>query len=399
MRLTPDALRHVRAGHPWVYERSIVSITEGGHPGDLAVVFGEDRQFVAIGLFDPASPIRLKVLHVGSPRQIDGAFWRDRLATAFAARESVRRGGRTSAYRWVHGENDGLPGLVIDLYETTAVVKLYSTAWVAHLADIVPAVVEVGGAEAVVLRLSRAVQGAGAGPLVEGDALYGETPSGPVLFRENGLTFEADVVHGQKTGHFLDQRDNRERVRGIAAGASVLDVFAATGGFSVYAAAGGATHVTSVDISEPTLAVAVRNMAHNDNLASVRRCVHDTLRQDAFQALRDLAAAKRKFDLVVIDPPSFAQRESNVDKALRAYRQLTEFGLGVLAEGGRLVQASCSSRVHPDELVAAMTRGAQLAGWDLNIRDQTGHPADHPIGFPEGEYLKAVFAQPRRLHP
>ena len=150
-------------------------------------------------------------------------------------------------------------------------------------------------------------------------------------------------------------------------------------------------------VQHATLAVADRNMAHNDGIPAVRACVHETMQQDAFQALRDLAAARRRFDLVVIDPPSFAQRQSNVDKALRAYRQLTEAGLAVLADGGRLVQASCSSRVRPDELVAAMTRGAQLAGWDLNIRERTGHPADHPIGFPEGEYLKAVFAAPRRL--
>lgn len=397
VRVTPDALRHIRAGHPWVYESSITSITEGGHPGDLAVIFGEDRQFVAIGLYDPSSPIRLKILHAGRPRPIDRAFWLDRLTVALHARDELRRGGRTTGFRWVHGENDALPGLVVDVYERTAVVKLYSTAWVAHLAEVVPAMVEAGRVDDVVLRLSRAVQGAGAGPLHEGDALHGEVPSGPVLFTEHGLAFEADVVHGQKTGHFLDQRENRQRVRALASGARVLDVFAATGGFSVYAAAGGATHVTSLDISAPTLAVAERNMAHNDGIPAVRACVHETLQQDAFQALRDLAAARRRFDLVVIDPPSFAQRQSNVDKALRAYRQLTEAGLAVLADGGRLVQASCSSRVRPDELVATMTRGAQLAGWDLNIRERTGHPADHPIGFPEGEYLKAVFAAPRRL--
>lgn len=397
VRVTPDALRHVRAAHPWVYEASITSITPGGQPGDLAVIFDDERNFAAIGLYDPSSPIRIKILHHGRPRQVDGAFWEDRLTEALEARRTLLRGGHTTGFRWVHGENDRLPGLVIDVYERTAVVKIYSVAWIAHLADLVPTVVRLGDVDDVVLRLSRAVDAAGAGPLHEGLALHGEAPRSPVLFQENGLTFEADVVRGQKTGHFLDQRDNRARVRSIAEGARVLDVFSATGGFSVYAAAGGAEAVTSVDISGPTLAVAERNMALNATLAAVRSCAHDIVQGDAFQALRDFAARRQRFDLVVIDPPSFAQRQANVGKALRAYRQLTEAALGVLASGGRLVQASCSSRISVDELESTMNRAASSMGFDLGIAKVTGHPLDHPVGFSEGTYLKAVFAEPRRI--
>ncbi len=396
VRLTPDGLRHVRAGHPWVFERSIVSATGDGHPGDLAVIFDDQRRFAAIGLWDPASAIRIKVLHRGSPRPIDAEFFAGRLASAWDLRQPLRAAGDTTAFRWVHGENDGLPGLVVDVYDATAVVKLYSTAWPAYLAEVVPLLVQLGGVDTVVCRLARAVRKAGAGPLFDGAALLGEAPTAPLLYREHGLVFEADVVHGQKTGAFLDQRENRQRVRSLSRDATVLDVFAATGGFSVYAAAGGASQVTSVDLSAPTLAAAQRNIGHNATLAAVRACRHTVRVGDAFDVLRGLGGERRRFDVVILDPPSFARRAADVPQAQRAYAELTALGLGVLAEGGRLVQASCSSRIDGQQLVAAMTRGAQLAGWELGITGVTGHAEDHPVGFPEGEYLQAVWTAPQR---
>ncbi len=396
VRLTPDARRQVVAGHPWVYAESISSLSARGAPGDLAVVFDDKRKFVAIGLYDPGSPIRLKILHRGAPAPIDASFWQGRLDAALERRAPLAATD-TTGYRCVHGENDGFPGLVLDRYADTLVLKLYSAAWVPHLAAVLPVIVATLRPRAVVLRLARALQGTPAmHGLEDGAALYGEAPGAPVLYRELGLQFEADVIDGQKTGAFLDQRDNRALVGSLAAGASVLDVFASTGGFGVHAAAGGATSVLSVDASAGALAAAQRNMHHNRRLPAVAACSHTIEEGDAFEVMDRFGRQHRKFDIVVVDPPSFAQRQSNVPRALGAYAQLTEKALRLVAPDGLLVQASCSSRVTADEFVATVRGAAGRAGWDLRILRQTGQPIDHPIGFAQGAYLKALFARPFR---
>ncbi|MEZ5250307.1 MAG: class I SAM-dependent methyltransferase [Ilumatobacteraceae bacterium] len=239
VRATPDAIRRLKAGHPWLFEGSIRSVSHEGSPGDLAVVFDDDRQFVAIGLWDPDSPIRLKVLHQGKPAPIDEAWMRARIEAAVARRHPIAMPPPdtppTTAYRVVHGENDGLPGLVVDRYAHVAVVKLYSAVGgppAGGGAD--PARGGVGQFDRVAARpLDPAHHLHG---LEEGQSLVGPEISAPVSFLEHGLRFEADVVAGQKTGHFLDQRDNRIEVGRRARGARVLDVFSCTGGFGVHAA-------------------------------------------------------------------------------------------------------------------------------------------------------------------
>jgi 23S rRNA (cytosine1962-C5)-methyltransferase len=390
VRVTPDAARHVRRGHPWVFDDSVVSVRPDGRPGDLAVLFDERRRFMAIGLYDPASPIRVKLLHRGRPVRIDRAFWRDRLAAALAVRTSLVEDRATDAFRWVHGENDRLPGLVLDRYGDATVVKLYSAAWFPHLDDIVGAAAQVLPSERVVLRLARNV--AGEGDRCDGAALVGALPEAPVRFVEGGLVFEADLVRGQKTGHFLDQRDNRRRVRNRSSGARVLDVYACTGGFSVNAAAGGARSVHSVDIAPAAIDTARRNMELNQASAAVRNCRHHHTVGDAMAVMARLADQGRTFDLVVVDPPSFASRQTQVTGALRAYGRLTELALRLLEPGGTLVQASCSARVRSEEFFDAVRSAAVRSGAQLADVERTGHAVDHPVGFPEGEYLKALFA-------
>jgi 23S rRNA (cytosine1962-C5)-methyltransferase len=391
VRITPDAARHVRAGHPWVFDGSIVSVRPDGGPGDLAVIFDDRRRFMAIGLYDPASPIRIKVLHHGRPTPVDDGFWIDRLAAALAVRNRLVEDPTTTAFRWVHGENDGLPGLVLDRYGDVTVIKLYSEAWFAHLDAVLAAAQQVLAAERVVLRLARNVAVDGRAAL-DGSALVGELPAQPVRFLERSLTFEADVVHGQKTGHFLDQRDNRGRVRRRAAGARVLDVYSCTGGFSVNAAAGGATLVHSVDISAAAIATARRNMDHNRSLPAVRACHHHDTVGDAMAVMAEMADHGRRFDMVVVDPPSFASRQDQVDGALRAYGRLTQLALRLLEPGGTLVQASCSARVPERAFFDAVDAAAARSGVVLTDVAHTAHAVDHPVGFSEGSYLKALFA-------
>ena len=392
VRVTNDALRQIRAGHPWVFDGSVTSVSHPGSAGDLAVVFDAKRRFAAIGLFDPDSPIRIRVLHTGSPRQVDGEFWIDRVGAALDRRSSLAADPSTTGYRCVHGENDGLPGLVIDRYAETAVVKIYTAAWLPHLDGILDALVPLTGVERVVLRGSRAVQHAH-GPFERPVALVGELPVAPVEFSEHGLRFGADVVEGQKTGHFLDQRENRIAVGELASEARVLDVFCCTGGFSVHAAAGGAAQVHSVDLSQPALDTAIGNMRRNHDRRPVAATEHRTTAGDAFDVLETLARRGERYDVVVIDPPSFASRADQVDRALAGYGRLTALGLDVVRPGGMLVQSSCSSRVDEAAFHATIRAAATESGRSLVEWRRTTHPVDHPIGFPEGAYLKSLFAR------
>jgi len=396
VRVTKDAARQIRGGHPWVFDASVVSVKPDGAAGDLAVIFDEDRRFMAVGLYDPDSPIRIKVLHHGRPATVDAAFWHDRITAALGRRAALVQSSVTTAYRVVHGENDGMPGFVLDRYGDHLVIKIYSPAWLPHLATIVGVVTELLSPATIVLRFSRSVARGDTGDWADASAVLGELPTGPITFRENGLTFEADIVHGPKTGYFLDQRDNRRRVRDLSAGQRVLDVFSSVGGFTVHAAAGGATQVHSVDISQHAIDATRRNLALNTGRKAVAACRHFVTTGDAFEVMAHLATRPERFDIVIIDPPSFASRRDQVPAALRAYARLTALAVSLVARNGILVQSSCSSRVTTEDFVSTVRSGAHDAGMTLDVTARTAHAVDHPIGFAEGAYLKAVFARVTR---
>jgi 23S rRNA (cytosine1962-C5)-methyltransferase len=397
LRVTPEAERALRSGHPWLFDRAICHQSHEGRPGDLAIVFDRNRRFLAVGLYDPHSSIRVRVLHHGKPATIDQSWFQVKLAAAAQLRAPLLEGpleAATTGYRLVHGENDGLPGLVIDRYEQTLVAKIYTTAWMPHLRDVLSALTDVTPFERLVLRLGKATleQPQDLSGLGDGVILSGPDLNGPVLFWENGLRFEADPIHGQKTGFFLDQRDNRARVEKLAAGKTVLNIFAYTGGFSVYAARGGAREVVSVDASAPALEAANRNMAHNRHVPSVAAACHETVTEDAFEALARMAKAGRRFDMVIVDPPAFAQKQDQIPQALSAYERLTRLSLDVLQPGGTLVQASCSSRVDAKTFFETVNHAAAQARRPLREIERTGHALDHPVTLREGAYLKCLFA-------
>jgi 23S rRNA (cytosine1962-C5)-methyltransferase len=393
LQVTPAAERALRGGHPWLFDQAIVKQSHAGQPGDLAVIFDGRRRFLAIGLYDPDSAIRVRILQHLQPATIDGAWFVERLHAAAAIRQPLSA-QHTTGYRLVHGENDGLPGLIVGRYADTLVVKLYTAAWLPHLRDIVAGLQTVRPFERLVLRLSRNLETRTASyGLADGQTLIGDDPGGPVIFQENGLFFAADVVHGHKTGFFFDQRDNRAEVRARSAGRRVLDVFAYTGGFSVYAAAGGATEVTSLDVSAPALEAAAANFALNQADANVSAARLITQAGDAFDGLERLHAAGQTFDMVIVDPPSFAKSAAEVERALAAYARLMRLALSVLGgKGSVLVMASCSSRVTPADFFNTVERTASDVGRSFTGVLHTGHALDHPVGFAEGEYLKCLFA-------
>jgi len=392
VHLQPGAERAVTAGHPWVYAESIRKQQHGGRAGDLAVIFDRKDRFLAIGLYDPTSPIRIRVLHRGHPKPIDENWLLEQLRQACERRQALSSSPDTTAFRVVHGENDGLPGLVVDRYDRSMVIKVYTAAWLPHLDDVMDALRDLVGPGQMVLRLGRGVRISEESKRRDRQVLLGEDAVMPVVFRENGLLFEADLLRGQKTGFFLDQRENRARVERLASGRSVLNVFAYTGGFSVYAARGGARSVTSLDVSPPALAAAKRNFAHNRSVGGVASARHEVAQGDAFKLLAEMRDSGHVFDMVILDPPSFAKANSEVDGALRAYARIIRLGIDVLSDGGTLVAASCSSRITSDRFRRLVQDTVAKAQRSIQVLQQTGHPPDHPIGFPEGAYLKCIFA-------
>jgi 23S rRNA (cytosine1962-C5)-methyltransferase len=389
LRITAAAETIVRSGHPWLFSDSIHASNRAGQTGELAVIFDRKDKFLAVGLFDPDSPIRVRILHAGKPTTIDDAWWRARLAQALARRDGLFD-ATTTGYRLIHGESDGWPGLVLDRYDTTLVLKIYTAAWLPWLEEILRLLKEKISCEHMVLRLSRNMQALAEKGFQrrDGQMVFGTSPAGAVVFSENGVRFEADVLRGQKTGFFLDQRENRREVETLARGRRVLNAFSFSGGFSVYAARGGAKSVTDLDISAHALESAKRNFALNQNFPGVAACRHETVQADAFKWIE---SGTEKFDLIVLDPPSLAKRAAEREGAIRAYERLNAQGIARLAPAGILVAGSCSAHVSAADFFDSVRRAAMKSGRKFVELKTLQHPADHPASFKEAEYLKVIY--------
>jgi 23S rRNA (cytosine1962-C5)-methyltransferase len=373
-----------------VFPDSIREQNRDGGPGELAVVYDRNNAFLAVGLFDPDSPLRVRVLHAGKPQAIDRDWWRARLQQALARRDGLFD-GQTNGYRWINGESDGWPGLVLDRYDKTLVLKLYTEAWLPRLEEVVALIRAELKPQSLVLRLSRNIRNRARNDSAKEDGriFFGNQPEDRVTFLETGLCFEADVVRGQKTGFFLDQRENRRIVKTLAQGRDVLNAFSFSGGFSVYAARGDARSVIDLDISTHALEGAKHNFALNKSISTVPACRHETIQADAFKWLG--GNDSRKFDLVILDPPSLAKREAERAGAIQAYGRLAQSGIAHLRPGGVLVAASCSAHVSAEEFFGVIRLAAKRSGRTLAELKTTGHAPDHPATFPEATYLKCIF--------
>jgi 23S rRNA (cytosine1962-C5)-methyltransferase len=329
------------------------------------------------------------MLHTGKPQKLDRAWWQQHLAATLNRRRNLFD-SQTNGYRLCNGESDGWPGLILDRYDSTLVLKIYTTVWLPRLNEVVEIIAEQVPHERLILRLSRNIQDK-ALPFTEGQILRGPPVLEPVTFLESGIRFEIDGVRGQKTGFYLDQRENRRLVESLSGGRRVLNAFSFSGGFSLYAARGGAISVTELDISPVALAAAKRNFALNRHHPEIGRCQHESVKADAFDWLNSAAPVPRSFDLIILDPPSLARRESERPQAIKAYGRLARSAIELLRPKGIIVACSCSAHVSVPEFLGSVRNSATQSGRTFTELQTTGHPADHPATFPEANYLKAIY--------
>jgi len=385
--LKPGREKSLRHRHPWIFSGAIERVEGEPEMGETVDVVAHDSTFLARAAYCAASQIRARVWSFEAEDAIDEAFLRQRLQQSIARRKRLM--GEGDAMRLVHGESDGLPGLVADLFGNTVVVQIMSAGAERWRAFWGPALLELTGASSVYERSDaevRALEGLAhrVGPLAG-------TPPPIARIVEDGISYDVDVAKGQKTGFYLDQRDNRLLARELAREVEVLNGFCYTGGFSLSALRGGARHVVSLDTSEEALELA----RHNVGLNAFDASRAEWLAADVFSQLRKYRDQGKRFGLIVLDPPKFAPTEKHVPNAARAYKDINLWALKLLAPGGHLLTFSCSGAISPDLFQKIVAGAAADAKADVQIRRHLGAALDHPVSihFPEGEYLKGLWLQ------
>jgi 23S rRNA (cytosine1962-C5)-methyltransferase len=382
LRLKKERAKSARAGHPWLFSGAFEALPDL-EPGSLCRIEDDRGGFVAIGYANPKRSLAVRLL---SWRDIESvqSLLEERIDAAIALRKTVIPPA-TDAYRVVAAEGDFLPGLVVDRYADVLVVQV-QTAGMERLRDrIVEILRDRLRPRTVYERSDVPVRREEELPMRKG-VLAGEPLPAEIEITENGLRYGVQPDDGQKTGFFLDQRDNRARVRARAQGRRVLNCFAYTGAFGVAARAGGATAVTSVETSEPALALLQTNFARNGLEPG------EVLNADAFDVLRDQVRSGTRWDLIVLDPPAFAKKRHQVEAAMRGYKEINRQALELLAPGGELFTFSCSQYADTVEFRRMAFAAAAEAGIQIQVLDRLGAPADHPVALAhaEGEYLKGL---------
>jgi 23S rRNA (cytosine1962-C5)-methyltransferase len=387
--LKPGREKSLLRHHPWIFSGAIETVEGDPHGGEAVEILTSEREFLGIGAFSPHSQIRVRVWTFQKDQPIDASLFRTRLDRAIQSRAGYFT-SKASACRLVNAESDGFPGLVVDKYSEYLVCQFLSA-----------------GSEywkhEIVLQLQQMLSPAGIYERSDVDArlkeglelrtgtLWGESPSELVQIEEGPCRFLVDIGKGHKTGFYLDQRDNRQRLAGYAQGRSVLNCFAYTGGFGIWALKGGAEHVTDVESSSSAIQLSARHVALNgfDNQKV------DHLKGDVFDVLRDFRNSGRRFDLIVLDPPKFVDSRSQMLKGTRGYKDINLLAFKLLKPGGILFTFSCSGLVTPDLFQKIVADAALDAGRDAQILRTLTQSPDHPtsLNFPEGAYLKGLICR------
>jgi len=388
--LKPGKDRPVRGRHPWIFSGAIQRVEGKALDGSVVEVHAADGGWLARGYLNRRSQITVRLLTWDEGEAIDGDFWARRLRRAIAARQTLADEARTTAYRLVYAESDGLPGLIVDRYGDFLVLQSLTLGIEQQKSLLVRLLADLLHPQGIYERSDVEVRRKEGLPETAG-VLLGEAPPDLVEVAENGRRFLVDVQHGHKTGFYLDQRENRCRVAAYCPDAEVLDAFAYTGGFGVYAAAAKARRVVSVEASEEALGLAQRNFALN----GLDVAAHEFVLGDVFEVLRGYRQAGRQFDVVILDPPKFAAAAGQVTGALRGYKDVNLLGMQLLRPGGVLATFSCSGLVGADLFQQVVWEASVDAGRDVQIIERLAQASDHPVllSFPEGEYLKGLICR------
>lgn len=383
LRLARDLVRIIKRGHPWVFAEALRNRPDALAGTHAVLLDNKKGREVARGMYDPHSPLAFRVCTVEPTEKLNDNWAQKRLERALSLRRRLFD-DQTTGFRLFNGEGDGSPGLICDVYGELAVIQLDGAGprnfW--NFKGIAQWVAQVLELEGVYLKSQSRQRD-------HSQALVGDTPITLVPFLENGVHFTVDVIRGQKTGFFLDQRENRQHIKTMAAGQQVLNLFGYTGGFSIYAGLGGASHVTTVDTALPALEMANQHWQLN-NLPVAN---HKTVRINAFEFLERAVQAKKLWNLVIVDPPSFASSSDAVKKAIAAYQKLIAAAATVTAQDGILAVASCSSHVDLPTFLSACQTGISKARRRATLLRVTGQSPDHPtpLPFSEFRYLKFVL--------
>ncbi|BAL99504.1 MULTISPECIES: class I SAM-dependent rRNA methyltransferase [Caldilinea] len=388
--LKPGREKPVRQRHPWIFSGAIASIPNEAADGAVVDVCDAQGGFLARGYLNRRSQIQVRLLTWDAEEVIDTAFWRRRLQAAIAMRAELPEVQGCTALRLVNAESDFLPGLTVDRLGDFLVLQAGTLAIDQRKQMLAELLLELTGCRGIVERSEMAVRRLEGLAAVSG-VLVGEAPPALVEVVEDGLIFAVNLLHGQKTGFYSDQRANRRRVAAYCAGKRVLNAFSYTGAFGLHALRSGAEHVVNIDSSVPALELAEVNLRRNgfdpdrwtENIAG-----------DVFQVLRDWQTEpERRYDVIILDPPKFAQNQATMERALRGYKEINRLAFGLLRPGGVLATFSCSGLVGADLFQKVVFSAALDAGQDVQFLETLRQSADHPVAltFPEGEYLKGFI--------
>ena len=380
-------LRH----HPWVFSGAISEVKGNPAPGSLVEVFSCDGTWLAVGSYSPFSQIRVRIWSFMKGASMDAGFLREQLGSAMAARRQLLEGSEPTACRLVNAESDGLPGLVVDRYGDFLVCQFLSMGAEFFKDEIVRHLEEATRARGIFERSdtdTRTLEGLDKTT----GTLWGEDPPELIEIDENGIRFLVDVRKGHKTGFYLDQRDNRKAVGEFSHDAEALNCFSYTGAFAMAAIKGGAREVTNIDSSGEALDLALK-VARLNGMDEKILAIED----DVFKVLRAMRDARRKFDLIILDPPKFAASAKQLPKACRGYKDINMLAFRLLRPGGTLFTFSCSGHMTPDLFQKVVADAALDAGSDAQITAYLGQSSDHPVSlaFPEGQYLKGLVCRTR----
>jgi len=382
--------------HPWIFSGAIAHIDEGHADGEIVDIHAGSGKWVARGYLNRRSQIQVRILTWERDEEIDGEFWRSRIERAVATRTGIA--AQTTALRLINAESDSLPGLTVDRFGDWLVMQVGTLGIELRKQEIARLLLEVTGARGIIERSEMAVRKQ-EGLAEASGLLLGEKPPGRIEITENGATFLVDLLQGQKTGFYTDQRTNRQRVATYCAGKRVLNAFSYTGAFAVHALLAGARYVTNIDSSIDALEIAEQNLIRN----GFDESWYELIAGDVFQILRDWRhesdhqspTTDHRYDVIILDPPKFASTQAQLDRALRGYKEINLGALALLNPGGVLATFSCSGLVSGELFQKVIFGAAVDAVRDAQILEWLRQDADHPVAitFPEGEYLKGLICR------